>query len=98
MTAVGRAKQRGVFHTGVACIRIAQRRFEMPDAFELPRMRRAVVPEMFADLALVNKLITLPLGHAFGSGCHPAAGRFPRVTAVVGTLDDLAEPAAGLRW
>ena len=44
LAAVGRAEQGGVLHAGVDGVRIGQRRFEMPDALELPGMLRAVVP------------------------------------------------------
>ena len=44
LAAVGRAKQRGVFDPGIDGVRIGERRLEMPDARELPGVRRAVVP------------------------------------------------------
>ena len=44
LAAVGRAEDRGVFHAGVDGVGIGQRRFEVPDALELPGMLRAVVP------------------------------------------------------
>ena len=82
LAAVGRAEQGGVFHPGVDRVRIGQRRFEMPDSLELPRVRRAVVPLVSAGDAVVLELV---------------ADRLPRLAAVVGALDHLAEPAAGLR-
>src|SRR5262245_64155187 len=45
-------------------------------------MRRAVVPEMCAGGTVVHELV---------------ADRLPRLAAVVGALDHLPEPAAGLR-
>ena len=54
----------------------------MPDARELPRVRRAVVPLVRARDALVRELV---------------ADRLPRLAAVVGALDHLPEPAARLR-
>ena len=42
--AVGRTEQCGVFHAGVDGVRIGERRLQMPDSLELPRMRRAVIP------------------------------------------------------
>src|SRR5450432_1179215 len=54
----------------------------MPDALELPRMLRAVVPLVRARDAVVDKLI---------------ADRLPRLPAVVRALNLLPEPAAGLR-
>ena len=44
LPAVGRAEQRGILDAGVDGVGIGQRRLEMPDALELPRVRRAVVP------------------------------------------------------
>src|SRR5712691_5409245 len=54
----------------------------MPDARELPGVRRAVVPQVSARDAVVHELVP-----------H----RLPRLAAVVGALDQLPEPAAGLR-
>src|SRR3954447_4820712 len=54
----------------------------MPDARELPGMRRAVVPQMRAGHAVVDELV---------------AHRLPGLAPVVGALDHLPEPAAGLR-
>jgi len=82
LPAVDRAKQRGVFHPGVDGVRIGQRWFEMPDAGELPGVRRTVIPLMGAGDAVVGELVTR---------------RLPRRAAVVGALDHLPEPATGLR-
>ena len=82
LPAVGRAEQGGVFDPGVDRVRIGQRRFEMPDALELPGVRRAVVPLVRAGDAVVHELV---------------AHRLPGLAAVVGALDHLPEPAAGLR-
>ena len=76
------AKQRGVLDARVDGVGIGQRRLEMPDALELPGMRRAVVPLVRAGDAVVDELV---------------ADRLPRLAAVVRALDQLAEPAAGLR-
>ena len=80
--AVGRAEQRGVLDAGVDRVGIGQRRLQMPDALELPGMRRAVVPLVRAGHAVVGELV---------------ADRFPGLAAVVGTLDQLPEPTARLR-
>src|SRR5712691_9146493 len=80
--AVGRAKESGVFHPRVDHVRIGQRWLEMPDALELPRMLRAVIPLMSAGRAVVIEVLT-----------H----RLPSLAAVVGTLDHLAKPARRLR-
>ena len=82
LPAVGRAEQGGVFHPGVDRVRIGERRFEMPDALELPGVRRAVVPLVRAGDAVVDELV---------------AHRLPRLAAVVRALDHLPEPAARLR-
>ena len=106
LAAVGRAEERGVFDAGVDGVRVGQRRLEVPDAFELPRLLRAVVPlvrrERLAGLRrrVVDELVALALGHAFGRRGRLAgrrAGLVPGLAAVVGALDDLPEPAARLR-
>ena len=48
LPAVGGAEQRRVLDAGVDRVGIGQRRLEVPDALELPRVRRAVVPLMRA--------------------------------------------------
>ena len=75
----------------------------MPDALELPRVRRAVVPlvcgERFAGLrrCVVNEVVALALGHAVRGGGR-FAGRcsrlMPGLAAVIRALDDLPEPTA----
>ena len=101
--AVGGAEYRGVFHPGVDGVRIGQRRFEMPDALELPRVLRAVVPlvsgEGFAGFgrSVVDEFVALARGHFAGHDRHFTSGRLPRLAAVARALDDLPKPAAGLR-
>ena len=80
--AVGRTKERGIFDAGVDEIGIGVRRLEMPDARELPRMRRAVIPAVRPRLAVVDEAI---------------AHRLPRLSAIVGSLHDLPEPTRRLR-
>ena len=82
LPAVGRAEQGGVFHPGVDRVWIGQRGFEMPDALELPGARCAVVPLVRAGDAVVHERVP-----------H----RLPRLAPIVGALDLLPEPAAGLR-
>ena len=82
LPAVGRAEQRRVFDSGVDRVGIGQRRFEMPDAGELPGVLRAVVPLVRAGDAVVDELV---------------ADRLPGLAAVVGALHRLPEPTAGLR-
>src|SRR6516225_12015949 len=100
--AVRRAEQCRVLDAGVDGIRVAKRRLEMPDALEFPRMLRAIVPLMRRERragGVVNKLVAFAFWRAtrpggFARGC---ARLEPGFAAVVGTLNDLAEPAAGLR-
>src|SRR4051794_16639416 len=72
----------GVFDACIHGIRIGQRRLEMPDALELPRVRRAVIPLMGARHAGVLELI---------------ADRLPVLSSVIGSLHHLAVPAGALR-
>ena len=106
LAAVGRAKDRRVFDAGVDRVRIGERRLQVPDALELPRVLRAVVPlvrrERLAGFRrrVVDELVALALGHAVGRRGRLAGRRarlVPRFAAVVGALNDLPEPAAGLR-
>ena len=76
------AEQRGVLDAGVDGVGVGERRLEVPDALELPRVRRAVVPLVRAGIAVVGELV---------------ADRLPGLAAVVGALDQLPEPAARLR-
>src|SRR5207245_1613218 len=82
LPAVGRLEQGGILNARVGGVRIVQRRLEMPDPGELEGPLRSVVPEVIADGTLV---------------CELVAHRLPRLSAVAGALDHLAEPAAGLR-
>src|SRR5208282_6010124 len=43
LSPVARAEQRRIFHTCVNCIRIGERRLQMPDALKLPWMLRPIV-------------------------------------------------------
>src|SRR5688572_17379426 len=75
----------------------------MPDALEFPRVLRAVVPLMRGQRrpalrgGVVNEPVALPARRIGGIGHLLAARRAPRCAAVVGTLNDLPEPAARLR-
>ena len=74
--------KRRVFDAGIDGVGIGERRLEVPHALELPRMRRAVVPLVRAGNAVVDELV---------------AHRLPGLAAIVGALDQLPEPSAGLR-
>jgi hypothetical protein len=82
LPAVDRAEQGGVLDPCVDRVRVRQRRLEMPDAREFPRVRRAVVPLVGSGDAVVGELVV-----------H----RRPRRATVVGALDQLPEPAGRLR-
>src|SRR4051812_30831294 len=105
LAAVGRAEQRGVFHARINHIRVVQRRLNVPNALEFPWMLRAVVPLMRRDwLAglrrdVIHEFIALTFGPALRclELVGAAARREPGFAAVVGPLDHLAEPTAGLR-
>jgi hypothetical protein len=79
--AVRRLEERGVFDAGVDRVRVGERGLEMPDASELPGMRRAVVPLVRAGNAVVLELV---------------ADGIPAPAPIVGALDQLAEPAGAL--
>src|SRR5262249_24196269 len=81
LPAVGGFEERGVFHAGVVGIGIGERRLEMPDALDLPGARRAVVPLVRAGHAGVGEVV---------------ADGLPVLSAVVGALNLLAEPACAL--
>ena len=55
--AVRGAEERGVLRSGVDRVGIGQRRFEMPDALEFPRVLGAVVPLVGAGDTVVNELV-----------------------------------------
>ena len=81
LPAVGGLEQPGVLHPGVDRVRVVRRGLQVPDPGELPRVRRSVVPLVGPGLAVVLELV---------------AHRLPGHAAVVGALDDLPEPPAGL--
>src|SRR5256886_638652 len=103
LAAVARAEQAGVFYARICGVRIGEGRLEVPDPLELPGVLRAVVPLMRGQrLAgvrrrVVDELVALAGGHAFGRLRHATPGRLPRLASVAGALDDLSEPPARLR-
>ncbi len=82
LAAIGGLKERRVLHSRVNGVGIRERRLEVPDALELPRMRRAVIPLMGSRNAVVGKLVS---------------DRCPGLAAVVRALHHLSEPAGALR-
>src|SRR5207245_5270666 len=107
LPAIGGAKQRRIFHARVDRVRIGERRFEMPDALELPGVLRAVIPLVGGERSssifgrtVVDEFIALAFRRALLRGflfSGRRAGLYPGLAAVIGTLNDLPEPAAGLR-
>src|SRR5208337_219127 len=104
LAAIGRAKQRSVFDSGVDGVGIGERWLEMPDALELPGMLRAVIKlvrgERLAGLRrnVVDEFVAVGLGRTDGSGrAGRGSGLVPGFAAIVGALHDLSEPSAGLR-
>src|SRR5712692_1800190 len=81
LATVGRLEKRGVLDARVYRVGVALRRFQVPDALELPGMRGAVVPGVRARRALIGELV---------------ADGLPGLAAIVRALQDLAEPTAGL--
>jgi hypothetical protein len=79
---IGGLEECGILHAGEDGVRVRGGGFQVPDAFEFPRMLGAIIPLVRAGDAVIAEFI--------------ANGR-PALAAVVGTLDDLAKPAAGLR-
>src|ERR1700683_4766536 len=82
LPAVDGAEQPGILNPGVDRVGVVQGRFQVPDPGELPWVWRAVIPLMRPGRAVVAELV---------------ADRCPGGAAVAGTLNDLAEPAAGPR-
>src|SRR5205823_7212659 len=78
----------------------------MPDALELPRMLFAIVKLMRGERSsgfrrgIVDEFVALAFGRAAGTRGGLARRRArldPSLAAVIGALNDLAEPSAGLR-
>src|SRR6266480_3678893 len=71
----------------------------MPNALELPRMLGAVIPLMRARNPVINEFVALAFLHAVGTlqFLRAASRCVPLFSAIIGALDDLAEPPAGLR-
>ena len=101
LAAVGRTKQRRIFHTSIDRIRVGERRLQVPHALELPRTLRSVIPLMRGEWVggrVVGELVAGTLGR---TGRDRLSGRHsrlvPGLAAVVRALNDLAEPSARLR-
>ena len=93
-----------VFDAGVDGVGVGERGLDVPDALELPRVLGAVVPLVGGEgLAgffggVVEEAVWRRGGPLWAFGLAGLeAGLVPGFAAVVGALDELAEPAAGLR-
>src|SRR6478672_817315 len=82
LATVGGAEQCSIFDAGIDGVGIGQRRFQVPNPLELPRMRCTVVPLVSAGHSVIDELVPDWL---------------PRLSAVVRALNQLARPTAGLR-
>src|SRR5438132_11734287 len=80
-------------------ISVIERRLEMPDALELPRMLGAVVPHVRPGNAIVNEFVALAFRRAVRTFqiLGTAARSFPGFAAIARSLNDLPEPTARLR-
>src|SRR5438874_11438443 len=102
LSGIAGAEQGRVFYARVHSVGIAKRRLQVPHAFEVPRMLRAVVPLMGGERlscfrrGVVDELVARAFGHAAGGNCRTASRRLPRLTAVVRALNHLPKPSAGL--
>src|SRR5258708_11712768 len=101
---VARAENGGVFHAGVHRVGFFQRRLQMPHPLELPGMLRTVVELMRGKRlagsvrSVVDKLVARGLRGAGGSRLSGRrSGLMPGFAAIIGALNDLPKPAAGLR-
>src|SRR5205823_9732436 len=77
-----RLEESGVLDARIHGVGVMERGLEVPDALELIWMRRAVVPLVRPDIAVVSELI---------------AHGLPGLAAVAGAMHHLSEPAARLR-
>src|SRR5438477_3870300 len=90
-------KKGRVFYAGVNVIGILECRLQVPDAPKFPGMLCAVVPLMRTWHTVVNEFVAFAHRHSLRAHRWSATRRVPCFTAVIGTLNDLSEPRAGLR-
>src|ERR1700756_5212909 len=77
----------------------------MPDALKFPGMLLAIVKLVSGKLftgfggRIVYEFVALALGHTVWTGrfTRGRSGLVPRLAPIIGALDDLPKPAAGLR-
>src|SRR5579862_5612338 len=87
-----------VFDAGEDRVRVGERGLEVPDSLELPWMGGSVVPAVGTGGSFIDELIAFTLGPSgFGHQLFGRASRrIPSFAAIIRSLGDLAEPAAGL--
>src|SRR5215469_6531165 len=95
-----------IFNASEDDVRFGERGFDVPDALELPGMLRAVVPLVRGERlavfrgSVVDELVAFALRHPprpRGGFARRRSWLDPRLATVIRALDNLTEPAAGLR-
>src|SRR5215469_13038377 len=75
----------------------------MPDSLELPWVLRAVIPLMCGQRlaggfrGVIDEFVAIALGHGAWRRRRSCSRNLPGLATVIGALNDLAEPATGLR-
>src|ERR1700736_4932763 len=71
----------------------------MPHPLKLPRVLSTVVPLVRAGNAIINEFVTFSLRRTIGTLqlLRCATRRLPGFTSIIGALNDLSKPGAGLR-
>src|SRR5947207_9876002 len=102
LPAVSGAEQRGIFHSGIDRVRIVERWLQVPHSFELPGMLCSVIPLVggkgFAGFgrSVIHEFVAYSFRRALWSRSHFASWGLTRLAAIVGALNYLPAPAAGL--
>jgi hypothetical protein len=89
LSAIFGAEQCGVFYPGIHIVRIGERRFEVPDALELPGMLCAVVPLVSGEgltsggRSVIDEFVALARRRGIRLRHHLSARSFPSLAAVI---------------
>src|SRR5580704_7138 len=104
LAAIGRAEDGSIFYARIHSIGIGERGLQVPHPLELPGMLRAVVKLMSSKRparrirSVVNKLIASGFRRTRRRRLSGRRSRLvPCLPAVIGSLNQLSEPPAGLR-
>src|SRR5579862_6013041 len=98
-------EQSRVFHPSINRLRIVERRLEVPHSFELPGMLLPVIKLMSCQRlsgfrrGVIHEFITLafrPAALVSSRFSRRGARLVPGVATIIGTLNNLSEPATGL--